>query len=246
MKQNARCAALLGGLLLSLSALADDSETLLSWSAGVETSRGDFGGDVDIEELRVPLALRLDRGQIGFDLVVPYLRVEGPSEAGDVVTESGLGDVVASLTVYDVFYSYDLDLSLDLSGTVKFGTADADKGLGTGESDFTLTADLVKFFDQFMLIGSAGYKLRGDPDDIDLDDTMLASIGGVFELDDKSRAGLFFDYRESSLAGEDPVEELTLSLSRRLGDHYALQLFVYKGFTDTSVDWGAGFLVMSL
>ncbi len=259
MKQSERCTALLCGLCLIAPVFADDADTAFSWSAGVDISRGDYGGDVDIEELRVPLILRVDRQRIGFGLVIPYLSVKGPPvtaatdpdgdpvlETGDRVTESGLGDVVASLTIYDVFYSQDLDLAFDLTGTVKLGTADEDKDLGTGETDFTLIADLVKFFDQFMLIGSAGYKFRGDPEDVDLNDTVMASVGGVFELSDRTRAGLFFDYREASLADEDAIEELTFSLSRQLTENYALQVFVYKGFTDSTVDWGAGFLVQVL
>jgi hypothetical protein len=117
--------------------------------------------------------------------------------SGQTIKESGLGDVVAGVTIYDVFLSR--SVALDLVGRVKLGTADRDKGLGTGEQDFLLRADLYKFFDLFTLIGSGGYKLRGDPSDIDLENGFLASIGGSYEISNESSVGLFYDYRESSL-----------------------------------------------
>ena len=162
--------------------------------------------------------------------------------SGERVTESGLGDVVLALTVYDVFYSPERDLALDLSAGIKFGTADYDKGLGTGETDFTVIADLVKYLDNGLLIASAGYRFRGDPADYDLEDVAIASFGGTFSVSDKSNAGIFLDFRESSSAGEDAITELSMFLSRRLAENRALQFYLFKGFSDSTAEWGAGII----
>ncbi len=259
MSQYLRAAVLLSGLLLAGTGAAEDAPLSMSWSVGIETSRGDYGGDVDIEDLYVPFKLTLDGRRVAMSLTVPYLRVRAPvgttvtdpggtpvPGSGEVVTESGLGDIVAGITVYDVLYSPDLGIALDLTGKAKFGTADADKGLGTGETDFSLVADVVKFFDSTMLVASAGYKFRGDPDAYELDDGMLGSLGAIFETgDDRNRVGLFLDYRESAFVDDDAVTELSVSFARRMTNERTLQFFVARGFGDSAADWAAGFMFCS-
>ena len=259
MSQYLRAAVVLTGLLFAGASTAEDMPLSLTWSAGIETSQGDFGGDVDIEDLYVPVKLTVEGRRVAMSVTVPYLHVRAPvgttvtdpggttvPGSGEVVTESGLGDVVAALTVYDVFYSPELALALDVTGKVKFGTADADKGLGTGETDFTVIADLVKVLDRAMLIGSVGYKFRGEPDDYALDDVMLASLGAIVEtVNDANRVGLFLDWRESSLAGEDAMTELSVTFSHRMKNERTLQFFVAAGFGDSAPDWAAGFTYCS-
>ena len=56
---------------------------------------------------------------------------------------SGLGDVTASAG-YALFASADHTFGLDLTGKVKFATADENKGLGTGKNDYGLALDTYK------------------------------------------------------------------------------------------------------
>lgn len=254
MKRTRCGVALACALLIASTASAEESAMQLTWSVGVETTQGDYGTDANIEDLYIPLTMGVEGRKYSLRVTVPYVSFSGPVElavsdpeapipdAGLRATESGLGDVIAGLTLYDVLYSRRLRLALDLKGKVKFGTADADKGLGTGATDVTVLADLVKFFDNVTVIGSAGYKFRGDPDDIELRNTALASLGGVLRVSDRYRSGLFLDYRESAFAGEDAIVEASLFLARRLENDRSLQFFVYKGFSESSADWGAGFL----
>lgn len=259
MSQYFRAAVVLSGLLVAGAGTAEETPLSVTWSAGIETSRGDFGGDVDIEDIYVPVKLTVEGRRVALSVTVPYLRVTAPvgttvidpggtpvPGSGEIVTDGGLGDVVAGLTIYDVYYNPDLGLALDVTGKVKFGTADADKGLGTGETDFTLIADLVKFLDSTALIGSVGYKFRGEPDGYELNDAMVASLGAIFETgNDAHRVGLFLDYRESSIVGEDAVTELSVSFARRMKNERTVQFFVATGFGDSTPDWAAGFLFYS-
>ena len=131
---------------------------------------------------------------------------------------------------------------MDLTGKVKFGTADVDKGLGTGENDFTVQADFLKFTDSITWVGSIGYRFRGEPPGATLDDALLASAGGIYRFDGNTRAGMFFDYRESSI-GADPTQELSLFVSNRISADWKLQAYVFRGFTDSGADWGGGLQV---
>jgi hypothetical protein len=233
-------------------AVAAEEAPRFTLSAGAEYTTGTYGGDTDIEDFYIPLKGTVEFRRVSLRLTVPYLSVRAPEGTvitgpggepipgtGDIVTNSGIGDVIGSVTVYDVIRNRRLGLAMDLTGKVKFGTADVDKGLGTGENDFTAQADFLKFADRFTWIASIGYKFRGQPPGAVLDDAFLASAGGIYKLSGETRAGVFFDYRESSI-GADPAQELSLFLSNRLGADWRLQAFVFRGFTDSSADWGAG------
>jgi hypothetical protein len=241
--------------LMSFKALADDSDASFTWSTGLEYSSGTYGGADDIEDLYIPLKGRVDVERFSFDLTVPYLSVRAPEGTtvtdpggepvpgtGDMITESGLGDIIAGVTMYDVLYSSDLGVAVDLTGKIKFGTADEAKGLGTGEEDYTVRADLYKFFERFTLLGSAGYKFRGDPADVDLENLLLGSVGGVYLPNDTVSAGLIYDYRESAFVDGDAISELSVFVSRQIEDRWTIQFYAFTGFSDSSPDWGAGIL----
>lgn len=247
----------LGGLILfaGITAAEQDDDPRFSISAGAEYTTGTYGGSTDIEDFYVPLKAAMDFRRLSFRLMVPYLSVRAPEGTiitgpggepipgtGDIVTNSGIGDVIGSVTVYDVIRNRRLGLAMDLTGKVKFGTADVDKGLGTGENDFTVQADFLKFMDRITWVASIGYKFRGQPPGATLDDALLASAGGIYKYNDDTRAGMFFDYRESSI-GADPTQELSVFLSNRISADWRLQAFVFTGFTDSGADWGAGLQV---
>ena len=247
----------LGGLILfaGVAAAEQGDDPRLSISAGAEYTTGTYGGDTDIEDFYVPVRATVDFRRLSFRLTVPYLSVRAPEGTvitgpggepipgtGDIVTNSGIGDVIASVTVLDVIRNRRLGFAMDLTGKVKFGTADVDKGLGTGENDFTVKADFLRFTDSITWIGSIGYKFRGQPPGATLDDALLASAGGIYKFDRETRAGMFFDYRESSI-GADPTQELSLFVSNRISTDWKFQAYVFKGFTDSGADWGGGFQV---
>lgn len=249
----------LGGCLVMMhvAGFAADSEyPRVAVSAGTEYTTGTYGGDEDIEDIYIPLSATLDMRRFSLKLTVPYLSVRAPEGTviigpggepipgtGDVTTNSGIGDIIASATVYDVIYSRKLDFAIDLNGRVKFGTADDEKGLGTGETDYSVRADLLKFWDQFTLIGSIGYKFRGDTPETDFDDVLTASVGGTYKFTPEWRGGVFFDYREAALSGNESVQELSAFVSRRISDDWRLQGYVMTGMTDNSLGWGCGIQV---
>ena len=250
-----RTVPLLGFLIMlgSMPALAQDDDTRFTLSAGMDFTSGRYGGDTDIEDIYAPLTATVSYGRISWRLTVPYLSVRGPEGtviydpgaeplpgSGDIVTESGLGDVIGSVTIFDVIDNRRLGIAMDLTGKVKFGTADEDKGLGTGKNDYSVQADFYKFANQLTLLGSFGYKFRGDPTGVELNDVFMASVGGIYKFTPKTRGGLFFDYRESAIIGNDSIQELTGFVSRRISENWRLQVYALTGFTDSSPDLGVG------
>ena len=242
-------------VLIGSDAVAQDAGASLRISTGIEYSTGKYGGADDIEELYVPFTLRAGFDRVGLRLTVPFLSVTAPEDtivtdsgaeplpgSGAMVTNSGLGDVVAALTFYDLYVSHDARFVVDATGKIKLGTADETAGLGTGENDYTLQFDAYRFFDRLSLHGTAGYRLRGDPPGVDLDDVFLASVGGAYLASDNTIVGMYFDYRESAIAGADDIQELSGFASFRLGRAWRMELYAFSGLTDSSTDFGGGIL----
>jgi hypothetical protein len=244
-------AAMLACCVLPGMALAEGPRFTLG--AGAEYTTGDYGGDESVDEFYLPITATLDLERVSFRLTVPYLSVRAPELTtitgpdgqpvvgeGPRVTESGIGDVLAAVTLFDALSSSSGDLAMDVTGKVKFGTADVDQGLGTGEQDYSLQADVYRFFEQATVMGTLGYALRGDPADYDLSDTFFASVGTSYAIADGMRIGAFFDFREASVPDSDDLQELSAWISTRLGENGRAQFYVLGGLGDSSPDWGAG------
>jgi len=242
-------------VLMGAEAGAQDSGADLRFSTGVEYSTGKYGGTDDIEEVYVPFTFRAGFERIGLRITMPWLSVTAPEDtvitdpgaeplpgSGATVTDSGLGDVMGALTLYDLYVSDSADFVVDVTGKIKFATADEEKGLGTGENDYTLQFDAYKFFDRLSLQGTAGYRLRGDPPGVDLDDVLIASVGGAYLTSSDTLVGMYFDYRQSSISGADDIQELSAFASFRLGRAWRMELYAFTGLTDSSTDFGGGIL----
>jgi hypothetical protein len=246
-------------LFVGLSALGWNvhaQEGAISVRAGLELVSGDYGGSDSFDDVYVPVSIVYETRRVQLRLTVPYLRVEtlvttvpdGRNPDLAVVTreaEGGLGDVIAGVTICDVARSANGTFAVDLTGKVKFGTADEDKGLGTGENDYDLQADIYKYMGRGVLAGTVGRKFRGQPPGFDLDDVWFASAGGIFPVSETTRSGLFIDFRESSIAGSDAVRELSAFLSRRLDNRWRVLGYFLKGLSDSAPDWGGGISVSS-
>jgi hypothetical protein len=239
--------------IASLPGIAAAEAPRFSLGVGAEYSTGEYGDDESVDEFYMPVTGTLDLERVAFRLTVPFLSVRAPELTtisgpvgepivgeGPIVTESGLGDILASATVFDVLASLDGDLAMDLTCKIKFGTADAEKGLGTGEQDYSMQADVFRFFDRSTLMGTAGYALRGDSESYDLDDTLFASVGASFAVSEAASISAFFDFREASVSDSDSLQDLSVWVSTRLGDNGRAQFYVLAGFGDSSPDWGGG------
>jgi len=234
--------ALLGLAAVEFAAAASPTYPILGISTGVNVTNGTYGGDAEIEDLDVPVALSIDTERLAFTVKVPYLSV-ATTAGGLTTTESGLGDISAALTIFDVLYDRQRGLALDMTGAMKFGTADPDRGLGTGENDVSVYLDGYKFFDKVTLLASVGYRWRGSPPDAPLNDVALATLGATFRSERDALFGFTLDYRESAIAGTSDIRELRGFASFPIGGSWVLECHAFTGFTDSSADWGGGLAV---
>ena len=227
----------------------------LKLSTGADYITGDFGGTESVEQLYIPVTTRYTTKKYSFRLTIPYIRLTAPTDTvqsdgtiipgtGPIITESGIGDVIAGATYRDTFITEaSSDVAIDLTAKVKFGTADVDKGLGSGENDYTIQTELYNFRDRLMLFGILGYKFRGDPPGVNLNDSWLAFMGGNYRLTPAFRTGMDVYYQEALFSGADNQMELSAFVGYKLDKTQFLRSYFIKGFGDASPDWGLGVFI---
>jgi len=257
---------LLVGAPAAHAATTTDSDQF-SVSAGADYSSGKYGTTTttDIWSVPVTAAYQVDRWT--FKLTVPYINISG---AGDVIpgvgkvkngnpkgrghgngnggitpttttsgSASGLGDITASAG-YELFGSADHTFGLDLTGKVKFGTADENKGLGTGKNDYGVALDTYKVSGAWTAFGGVGWMKYGSSQYIKLKNGFNANIGADYKLNPSNSIGAYYYYRERIADGGAPQSELTGYWNHKLSDNFRVQAYALAGFANGSPDYGVG------
>ena len=152
---------------------------------------------------------------------------------------SGLGDITAAAT-YEAYRDTASQFGIDLTGKIKFGTADADKGLGTGKNDYSFAVDSYKGFGAWTVFGGVSYTWLGSSQYIRLNNVFGANVGASYKLDTHSSFGAYYDYREKASTTSFARNELTGYYAYKFATGWKAQAYVTKGFTDGSPDWGVG------
>jgi hypothetical protein len=239
-----RLAAVLAASLAPAApcALADEL------GGGVHYSTGDYGLSSDTEITSLVFTAERETGDWRMKLTVPYLEVTGPATVipgiGNVgraatarTTSAGLGDIVGAAT-YALYFGG--RTAIDLTGRVKLPTADADEGLGTGETDFGFQVDAYQAMGRVTPFAGVGYTVFGDPAFTDLKDVWNYSIGATVRVDERDSAGLSLDGRQQVSASSGKMREIVAYWMRRFEGPWRAQFYFLKGFADGSPDFGLG------
>lgn len=258
---------LLGTTATHAAGTGDDQFSL---AAGVDYSSGKYGTDTTTHIWSVPVTATYNMDRWTFKLVLPYVDISGAGNvipgvgrvnnsnphsrghgrgnAGGVTTTttaagrgsaSGIGDIVASAG-YEVFQSNDHTFGVDVTGKVKFGTADADKGLGTGKNDFGASVDTYKVYGNWTAFGGAGWMKYGSSQYIPLKNGFNANIGLGYKLSHDDDVGVYYDYRQKIATNGGPQSEVTAYWNHKLNQNLRLQAYVLGGFANGSPDYGVG------
>lgn len=225
----------------------------LTLATGFDYTSGKYTGTEETQILYVPFIAKYETGPWAFRATVPYLRITGPGNVigagADRVTvprastarrsESGLGDIVLS-AFYNVLNEQRSAVGLDVGAKLKLGTADEAKGLGTGQQDSSIQADVFKPLGALTLFGSLGHRWYGDPPGLDLKNVFYWSVGGAYRVRADTSAGVAYDHRPAIIAGGGEISELTAFATQRLSREWKMQPYFVLGFGKASPDWGAG------
>lgn len=247
---------LLAALLMTMSSVAC-AEAITSLSTGFDNSSGNYGGTTPTKVLYIPFTGQYLTDNLTLKLTVPYIKVSSTGTSTVVrgvgrfkppitttttktTTQSGLGDVVGSAgyTILESDY-----LNLDLVGNVKFGTADANKNLSTGENDYSTQLDGYYSIYRTTLFATAGYKKIGAPAGVTVNNIAFGTLGLSQKTGDASSIGIMFDTAQSNSALNPGTSELTVFASTKISNTSKIQLSLMKGFSDSSPQYGLGLML---
>ncbi|MBW4049765.1 MAG: transporter [Proteobacteria bacterium] len=237
-------------------------------SAGVDYSSGKYGLDTTTTIWDVPLKMGYSGSNWSFGVTLPYLHVSGPGNViqgvgvvrntnpqgrggrGNALigtpatylsgTASGMGDAVAEATFHAVENKH-AGFAMDITGRIKFGTASADKGLGTGQNDYGAAIDLYKTLGPaWMAFGGVAYTQLGSSTYIQLNNVWSANTGVSYTLGQGNSVGLQLFYQQRPADTGYVRREATLYLSHKINDAWSLHGYLLGGFSDGSPDYGIG------
>ena len=163
----------------------------------------------------------------------------GGSTAPTRSSASGAGDVVASAG-YRLLASADRSFGLVVTGKIKFGTADANKGLGTGANDYAVSLDTYKSVGRWTPFGGVGWTNYGSSRYIKLDNGIHANAGIDYRVAGSDNVGVDYNYRQRIAAGAAAQSEVTAYWAHKFNDRLRLQGQASGGMTNGSPDWGVG------
>jgi len=237
-----------------------DEPGQFSVTIGAEYTSGNYGGSADTDIWYFPLIFRYERDRWLFRVDVPYLIVQGPSDVlivsgggmgghgpgGGMTatststsrTDSGIGDIVGAVS-YRLQRAADSRPAIDLTGKVYFGTADATTGLGTGENDYAAQLDATQDAGVATVFGTVGYRVTGDPPDIDYRDVFYGTLG-IEHAFEHNTVGVALDAQQAYLSGGDAFATLTGYLITRPNTSTKLTAYLLLGLSDAAPDWGIG------
>jgi hypothetical protein len=230
------------------------ADTPATWQYGLSLSylRGDYGTgeDTDIYYTAVSIKRYLEEGDV--TLTIPYLDIsDGATYVGGEVEPfagggggSGLGDVILKGRYYaveqDDFFPY-----IDLVGSIKLPTADEDKGLGTGKTDFTFMAEFARRLrnENWIALWELGYTFVGDPSGYDADNRWLYSAGLAYELASDITLSGYLDGRTAIFEGNDDPLSLLLIGEYKYSSDLRFDTLLEFGLNDGAPDFGITFRV---
>ena len=226
-------------------------------STGFDYTSGKYGYDTETKVSSWNVTGEYAYEGLTTRIVIPQLRVTSPVgtvviagrprlqnrinalNQGKTETESGRGDVELSAS-YNFLHNRETDWSLSLAGSVKLPTADDDKGLGTGKTDYGIALDLSRSFGHFTPTIGFGYRIIGNPTGANLKDYAYASIGAGFWITDTTNLSLTLESDQPDSASSGVDNELSLGLNQHLGKHWDIEAHVLVGLSKSAPDKGLG------
>lgn len=152
---------------------------------------------------------------------------------------SGAGDVVATAG-YRLLSSADRSFGLVATGKVKFGTADANKGLGTGANDYAVSLDMYKTLGNWTPFGGVGWTNYGSSPYIKLENGIQANAGLDYRVAGNDNVGVAYNHRQRVAVDGVPQSEVTAYWAHKFNNRLRLQGQATGGMTNGSPDWGVG------
>ena len=248
-------------LLLIPSSIMADSQ--LNFSVGYERTIGDYDQENTTEITSIPLTMQYMEDAWRLRVSVPFISVTGDgsvtpgingavksdsdslssgsgsnSNVSAVETDSGLGDIMTSVSY--ALLPQTSAMFYEITTSVKWGTASAKKGLGSGENDYSVS--LYSLYQKHKLkpFINVGYLFMGDTNVIDYNDVFFANPGLLYSVGPHTSFSFSYNYQQATTDITDESQSLSLYANQRLSKQWSGSAFIFAGLTDSVADTGLG------
>ncbi len=234
------------------SATADDSDELeLSAKLAYDWTSGKYGRLRNSYASIGSVTVTADCGEYSADVVMPWVHQSGPGRLiaipgrrpviilGPDEKASGIGDITAGLTRY-LLNQEDHGVDVDVGVIVKFPTASADKGLGTGKYDYSVQAAVAREWRGFNATLTVGYTFVGKVEDQDYHNAFYESLDIAYDFTKAWSIGATYSNGASIIPGTPASRDAQFYLTYKPTKRTKIEIYYLKGYTIQSPDRGAG------
>lgn len=164
----------------------------------------------------------------------------GDSPLSSSTTDSGLGDLILRGRYYLIEESSFMPL-VALTGRVKFPTADADRGLGTGKFDEGVGTELTKrLADRWLAYLAGGYNFIGDAPGTDFKNQWWYDVGVGYDVTDSLHMSVFYEEYRALVESVNNARDLLGLMNYVVNDTVHLTGSVLVGLSNGAPNYGFG------
>lgn len=247
-RKQALLSAAIAALLLNAPVGEVSAASKTSISLGADSGSGDYGTRDSTTTTNIPFSIKHETGDWTLRASLPYVRAEGTfnrdqgiDPLGSTVKqrENGVGDLTLGV-VYTLFNT-NSGYSLDLGGKAKISTSNKNTTLiRSGENDYSIQLDGYRSLSNMALFATLGYTIKGEPTGVRYRNPLFTSLGLSVPLPWKHTIGAAWDFRQKVTRNGDPVSELTAFYSLKLNPENKMQIYLVRGLSNGSADFGGG------
>jgi len=165
----------------------------------------------------------------------------GSSPLSSSTTDSGLGDMILRGRYYLIEESTILPL-VAITGRIKLPTADADRGLGTGEFDEGAGVELTKSLgERWLAYLDGGYNIIGDAPGTNFNNQWWYDIGVGYDVTDHLHMSLFYEEYRALVNTVSNARDLLALSNYIVNDSVHLTGSLLVGLSNGAPNYGMGF-----
>ncbi len=236
-----------------------DSGTGVTLSSGLDYSSGKYGANQTTDILVALSDITVKRGDFQLSVSLPYLDIKGPASViaganGVPVAirrngiplpssnRAGWGDLNLGAT-WSLPAEYLGEFQVDLTGRTKIATANAAKGLSSGETDFDFSADITREIGIWSPFVTFGYRIPGSPSAYSLNSAPSFSIGTSIQIDEKLLAMVSYDFDGTISNTLADSQQLFASASWLFNASLTFTAYASTGLSSGAPGVGTGLLI---